>query len=534
MSEKKRIAQLNALHEKNYRKHGLSMNLTVSLTAGITIVLLVLTMVLFPDKTQTFFNDMLSIITNDFSNFFALIANMFIVALIAIAFSSAGKIRIGGKTARPEFSFGSWVSMLFAAGMGIGLVFWSMAEPMTHYLEGSPMYEGIGTIDSVISTTMFNWGIHAWAIYGVIAVSLAFYTYNMKLPLAPRSFFYPLLKDKIYGVFGDVIDGISIIVTLSGLSTSLGLGAKQINAGLSYIANIPFNPDIQIILIILITLIATYSVMSGLDKGVKILSNFNLRLAFVFMTIIFILGPTLLNVKTIFSSGFEYMLHLPAESIHLFTIDDTDWLAQWPIFYLAWWISFSPAVGIFIAKISRGRTIREMVFAILIVPTIITLLWIVIFGNYGIEILQQFPEQAQNLLQDPSTTFFVGLELLPYNSILKIILAILFVVLMIIFFVTSSDSGSLIVDSLASGGEVNSPKNQRIFWALAEGALAASILYIGGEDALNTLQTLVISTGLIFGVIIAIALILFVYYLVKHYIAGDANNDSDVEFDSHQ
>ncbi len=534
MSEKKRINQLKELHERNYRKHGLSMNLTVSLTAAITIFLLVMIMVLFPTSTQAFFNNLLITITSDFSNFFAFIVNLFVIALIILACSSAGKIRIGGKEAKPEFSFTSWTAMLFAAGMGIGLVFWSMAEPMTHYIEGSPMYQGSNYLDGVFSTTMFNWGVHAWAIYGVIAITLAFYTYNMKLPLAPRSFFYPLLKERIYGTFGDIIDGISIIVTLSGLSTSLGLGAKQINAGLSYVFNIPFSSDIQIILIILITLVATYSVMSGLDKGVKTLSNFNLRLAFLFVIIIFILGPTLLNVTSIFSTSFDYIIHLPAESLHLFTIKDQSWLAAWPIFFMAWWISFSPSVGIFIAKISRGRTIREMVFAILIVPTVITLLWIVVFGNFGIELLQQFPDKDNLLLEDPATTFFVGLGLLDYSNILKVILALLFILLMIIFFVTSSDSGSLIVDSLASGGEVNSPKNQRIFWALTEGALAASILYIGGENALNTLQTLVISTGLIFGVIILIALVLFFAYLIKHYLRGDANKNTDITFDKNQ
>ncbi len=534
MSEKKRIEHLKNLHERNYRKHGLSMNLAVSLTAGISIIILVLTMVLFPSITENFFSNMLSIITNDFRWFFALIVNIFVIALLIIAFSPLGKIKIGGNLSKPEFSFHSWVAMLFAAGMGIGLVFWSMAEPMTHYTAGTPMYQHADSINSVIATTMFNWGIHAWAIYGVIAITLAFYTYNMKLPLAPRSFFYPLLKDKIYGIFGDIIDGISIIVTLSGLATSLGLGAKQINAGLNYVFNIPFNSNVQIILIIIITLIATCSVMSGLDKGVKTLSNFNLRLAFVFMILIFILGPTLLNITTLITSSFTYLINLPVESIRLFTIDDIEWIAAWPIFYMAWWISFSPAVGIFIAKISRGRSIREMVFAILFVPTIITLLWIVIFGNYGISMLIQFPGQIDALMEDPATTFFVSLGLVDYAYILKLILALLFIVLMIIFFVTSSDSGSLIVDSLASGGEVNSPKNQRIFWALAEGAIAASILYIGGENALNTLQTLVISTGLIFGIIIIIALVLFIYYLIKHYIIGDANNKSDVEFDLNQ
>ncbi len=499
----------------NIRKHFNGVNKNTFIISAGFIGLIVFASFAFQAQMEVVSSSLLSYITTNYGNYFINLVNIFVVALIIIAFSKKGKIKLGGEDAKPEFKYGSWVAMLFAAGMGIGLVFWGVVEPMEHYLNSGHMYTNSGAVDSAIATSMFSWGIHAWAIYAVIAIILGYYSYNLGLPLAPRSFFYPLLKDRIYGFIGDMIDGLSIIVIVIGLATSLGLGAKQINAGLAYIFNLPFTAMMQVILIVGITTIAMFSVISGIGKGVKILSDINLRLAIVFMIVLFIMGPSLMILSHLITSTIDYFVYLPSESIKLLSAADTAWKASWPVFYMAWWISFAPSVGIFIAKISRGRSIRQIIFTVLIMPTIITILWIDVFGGIGISTLVNNLGEASNLIADPSTTFFQCLDLALSSSVIKYLFALVYITLMIIFFVTSADSGAIIVDNIAKQNDRETTKTVKIMWTFAPALIAVAMMFVGGENALDSLQSLVISTGFVFGMVILIALVLYVYNFLR-------------------
>lgn len=503
------------IEENNFQSKYFNINLNVTIISIIAMLIFIGSLILFPTYTLDTINKLYDVVINNFANVIIFMANIFVVLLVAIIFMPWSKKKIGGEDAQVEFSFKSWVAMLFAAGMGIGLVFWGLVEPVSHFLENNPMYATTNDVNQALATSYFNWGIHAWAIYGAVAIILAYYYHNLHLPLAPRSFFYPVLKDKIFTIYGDIIDAISILVTVFGLTTSLGLGVGQINGGLNYVFNLPYNHQIQVILIIVISLIATLSVVSGLDKGVKILSNINLRLAFVFMLFIFLLGPSMAILSHLFTSTADYFVRLVPQMAKLNLSSDMAWKELWPVFYIAWWISYSPSVGIFIAKISRGRTIREMIIAILLVPTVITIFWIAIFGGLGIETIFNHPEHAQDIISDPSLSFFKVLDLQTISLWMKKILSLIFIALMIIFFITSSDSGSIIIDSLASGGAKNTSKVQRILWAQLQAIIAALILMVGGVNALNTMQILVISSGLLFGVVIIMAIIIFIWSMRK-------------------
>ncbi len=503
------------IEENNFQSKYFNVNLHVTIISLIAMLIFIGSLIVYPTQTLDAINKLYDIVINNFANIIILMANVFVILLVVIVFLPWSKKKIGGEEAEVEFSFASWIAMLFAAGMGIGLVFWGLVEPVSHFLENNPMYATTNDVNQALATSYFNWGVHAWAIYGAVAIILAYYYHNLGLPLAPRSFFYPILKEKIFTIYGDVIDAISILVTVFGLTTSLGLGVGQINGGLNYVFNLPYNNQIQVVLIIVISFIATLSVVSGLDKGVKILSNINLRLACIFMLFIFLLGPTMAILTHLFTSTADYFGRLLPQMAKLNLSNDTAWKELWPVFYIAWWISYSPSVGIFIAKISRGRTIREMIIAILLVPTVITILWITIFGGLGIETIFNHPDHAQDIISDPSLSFFKVLDLQTIAEWLKKILSLIFIVLMVIFFITSSDSGSIIIDSLASGGAKNTSKVQRVLWAQLQAIIAALILMVGGVNALNTMQILVISSGMLFGIIIILAIIIFIWAMSK-------------------
>jgi choline/glycine/proline betaine transport protein len=452
--------------------------------------------------------EVLSWISNNFGWFFILGANVFIVAALAFAFSPLGSIRIGGNKALPEFTTLAWYAMLLSAGMGIGLMFWSVGEPMYHYMSPSPMFSGIegGTPEAAqaaMAVTFFHWGLHPWAIYAIVGLGLAFFAYNRGLPLTIRSIFYPLLGERIYGFWGNLIDILSVLATLMGLATSLGLGVSQVNAGLNYLFGLTISPNVQVLLIAGITGLATMSVVAGLDGGVKRLSELNMGLAGLFMLFLLIAGPTVYILSGFTQNLGFYIENLPEMSLWTETFRDTNWQGSWTVFYWAWWISWSPFVGMFIARVSKGRTVREFILGVMIIPTLLSFVWMSVFGGSALKLQSSGEADIYTAVsENVATAMFEMMKSFPLTSILSFV----GIILVTVFFVTSSDSGSLVVDHLTSGGKLDSPVPQRVFWAIMEGVVAAVLLLGGG---LETLQTAAITTGLPF----TLVLLLIVYAL---------------------
>jgi choline/glycine/proline betaine transport protein len=431
--------------------------------------------------------------------FFVLAVNIFVAVGLYMAFSRFGDIRLGGRDAKPEFSTFAWFAMLFSAGMGIGLLFFSVAEPIIHYT--NPPIEPANQAEAArnaMKYTLLHWGLHAWGIYALVGLALAFFTFNKKLPLTIRSVFFPLLGDRIYGRFGDIIDVVAVVATLFGLATSLGFGVQQISAGLHHLFNTPDTRWMQITLIVIITLAATISVVSGLNNGVRILSELNMRLGLIFLVALLILGPTIALLDGFIQNSGGYLQSFFEVGTWMETYTQTKWQNSWTIVYWAWWISWSPFVGIFIARVSKGRTIREFVLGVLLVPTLLTFLWFSVFGGSALFLeLNGIGNIADAVNENIATALFVLLEEFP----LAFITSIIGIVLVTSFFVTSSDSGSLVIDSITSGGQLDAPVGQRIFWALSEGAVAATLLIGGG---LGALRTAAITTGLPFTFVLLI------------------------------
>jgi choline/glycine/proline betaine transport protein len=492
--------------DRNLVGFGFDIHPHVTFTSTAILVVFILLTLMFHKEATEFFNSALAVITSSTGWFLILAANMFILAAIYFAFSKFGKIRIGGTDAKPEFSTMAWFAMLLSAGMGIGLMFWSVGEPMYHYLSPSPMFSGIkgGTpqaAQAAMGVTYFHWGLHPWAIYSIVGLGLAFFAYNRGLPLTVRSIFYPILGNRIYGFWGNIIDVLSVLATLVGLATSLGLGVQQINAGLNFLFGIEISTTVQVILIAVITAFATMSVVSGLDGGVKRLSEGNMALAGIFMLLMLILGPTVMILGGFTQNLGYYLTKLPQLSLWTETFQKTTWQGSWTVFYWAWWISWSPFVGMFIARISKGRTVKEFILSVMLIPTFLSFLWMSVFGGSALSIQASGVADIAGAVQaDVSTAMFVMLEQFPFTHVLSIIA----IILVTIFFITSSDSGSLVVDHLTSGGKLDSPIPQRVFWAVMEG-LVAAVLLIGG--GLKTLQTASVTTGLPFAVIL-----LFIIY----------------------
>ncbi len=513
------------LYQRNYTKHGFDLNPVVSITTGCIVILL--SIYAFISQQGLFnlrpakevFEEAKKFIITWGDWLFILSSNFFIILCIYLATSRLGKVRLGGVRAKPEFTNFSWYSMLISAGMGIGLMFWAVGEPLYHSQIIPPIYQHDNGDFTAMATTFFHWGLHPWAIYAVIALALAFFAYNKKLPLSLRSVFYPFLKEKVFGITGDIIDILAVLSCLFGLATSLGLGVQQINSGLSYLTPLPYNTYVQVLLIVIITAVATLSVVSGIDKGVKFLSKLNIKIAFIFMTAIFLLGPSFYIIRLFINSLGIYFNDFITSSF--FLEESNVWQGGWTIFYLAWWISWSPFVGMFIARISKGRTIREFVFAVLLIPSILSFVWLTIFGGTAIKVNEWSNGSLYGVVNDhlPIALFeMINLLNIPIiSSIIKTALFITGTVLVISFFVTSSDSGSLVVDNITSGGKLNSPVTQRVFWACMEGFIAAMLLLIGGKAALSALQAAVISTGLPFAIILTIMSILLLESLQHTY-----------------
>lgn len=425
--------------------------------------------------------------------------NIFLAFSLYFAFSKMGRIRLGGPNAKPDFSTFAWFAMLFSAGMGIGLLFFSVAEPIMHY-SNPPR----GATDPVVAAqdamkfTFLHYGLHAWAIYAIVGMSLAFFTFNKKLPLTLRSVFYPLLGDRIHGTLGNIIDVVVVVATLFGLATSLGFGVQQVSAGLAHLFGTPDTITVQVLLIAGITGMATISVVLGLDKGVRVLSELNMRLGLVFLIAMLILGPTVFLLDSFMQNTGAYMQELISLGAWTETYAQTNWQNDWSAFYWAWWISWSPFVGMFIARVSKGRTVREFFLGVLLVPSLLTFLWMSVFGGSALYLeLNGVGNISEAVNDNIATALFVLLEEYP----LGFITSIAGILLVTSFFVTSSDSGSLVIDSITSGGKLDAPVGQRIFWALSEGAVAATLLLGGG---LKALQTAAISTGLPFTLLLLI------------------------------
>jgi choline/glycine/proline betaine transport protein len=479
---------------------------TVFFPAAGIIIGFVILVVIFVDQFASAFASAQEFINTTLGWFYILAVTLFLVFVIFLALSPYGRIRLGPDDSRPDYSFIGWIAMMFSAGMGIGLLFFSVAEPISHLAIDVPPATSAdpgtqGAAREAMNVTFFHWGLHAWAIYIIVGLALCYFAYRKGLPLTVRSAFYPILGDRIRGPIGDAIDTLAIVGTLFGVATSLGLGVVQINAGLSYTVDVEPSRLIQLFLIVVITAVATISVVLGLDRGIKRLSEANLLISGVLLGFILIVGPTVFILRAFVESTGYYLQNIVQTSMRTDMFTDPAWQGDWTLFYWGWWISWSPFVGMFIARISRGRTVREFIAGVLLVPTIITFVVLTVFGQTALH-MELFGNGGIVEATDESLDFalFAMLEELP----LALITSIVAMIAIAGFFVTSSDSGSMVDDIHASGGNLNPTWQTRVFWALAEGTVAAVLLMAGGETGVEAFQ----QASIITGVPIAILLLL--------------------------
>ena len=483
-----------------------SIQPTVFFTSAITILAFVLFGSFFDDMTARIFDRIQTGISHYLGWFYVLGVSLMVGFVVWLFFSPYGHIRFGGDEAKPEFSYFAWFTMLFSAGMGIGLVFWSIGEPMYHYL--SPPAGTGQTPEAMLDAmrlTFFHWGFHPWAIYIVFGGAIAYFHFRYNLPLAPRTLLYPLIGERFRGGYGHAVDILCVVGTLFGVATSLGLGARQINAGIGTYTDLPQTTPVQILIIISITAVATISVVTGIKRGIRLLSQINILLAVFMVLFLFVAGPTLFQLKLFVNALGTYLQKLVITSFWMDMRTEGNWQTSWTIFYWGWWMSWAPFVGIFIARISKGRTVREFVLNVFLVPSLVTFVWLTVFGGTALHIeLGETGSISSVVKADVSLALYEVLGRLPLSS-LTIALGTL---LVIVFFITSSDSGSLVIDMITAGGHPTPATTQRVFWALTEGAVACVLLYIGG---LKALQTASITSGLP----IAVLLLVGCYGLVK-------------------
>ena len=520
------------IDENRFRKlFGLEIYLTpVFVLSSLAIVLFIAITLIFKDNLtitlesgaeKTVFEIARVWLTTNLDWFFMITANLVFIFCIYVAVSPFGKIRLGGKDSEPEYSKLTWLAMLFAAGIGIGLLFFGVSEPITYFQGGSYGPLGVETgydtelvytsentpdigdpvvqraASLSIATTVFHWGLQGWAIYGVVGLALAFFAYNRGYPLLIRSAFYPIFGDRVWGWTGHIIDTLAIFAGIFGLATSLGLGVEQVSTGLNHIFNIPDSEVTMILLIVMITSIALISVLTGINVGIKRLSQFNIILAFILLLTIFVLGPTRYIFQSMFTGLGTYIKEIVPLS-NWVGREDSSFFHDWTTFYWAWWIAWAPFIGTFIARISKGRTVREFVIFVLLLPTLLCLIW---FGAFGGTAIHQFivdgytgvTEQVESYKYE--IALFKMLEGLPLSTLISCVAMLL----TIIFFVTSSDSGSLIIDIIAAGGKVDAPVPQRVFWCTVEGLVAIALLLGGG---LKALQAASLATGFPFAIVL--------------------------------
>lgn len=494
--------------QDNIEIFGLDIHNPVFFVSGGIIVLFVFIAAIFQGPVTEFLGWLRPAVTDSFDWFLVIAGNVFVLFCIVLIFTPFGSIRLGGKDATPDFFYTGWFAMLFAAGMGIGLMFYGVSEPVSHFTSSfaadagtpdswAPLGGAPGDADAArrlaMAATIYHWGLHPWAMYAVVGLGLAFFAYNRGLPLTVRSVFHPLLGERVWGWPGHVIDVLAVFATLFGLATSLGIGAGQANAGLNHLFGMPITDTSKVLLIIGITGIALFSVVAGLDAGVKRLSEINMALAALLLLFVILVGPTFAIVTGFFDYLTAYLVNLPALSNPVGRTDQ-HFFDGWTAFYWAWWISWSPFVGMFIARVSRGRTVREFLVCVLLIPSAVCVLWMTAFGTAA---LNQVIEQGSSAVADAALELqlFVMLEGLPLSAITSF----LGIVLVVVFFVTSSDSGSLVIDTITAGGKVDAPVPQRVFWAIFEGLVAIVLLLAGG---LAALQAAALTTGIPFALVL--------------------------------
>ena len=474
--------------------------------SATVIIAFVLWGSLAPDGAMEVLGSVREWITETLGWFFIAAVATFLVFLFFLILGKYANVRLGPDDSRPDYSYLTWFAMLFSAGMGIGLVFWGVAEPIFHFID-APRTEGgseAAALDAM-TLTFHHWGLGAWSVYAVLGLSLAYFGYRHNLPMTIRSALYPLIGNKIHGWQGNLVDVLAIFGTMFGIATSLGLGVSQINAGLNSAFDVPIGTGVQVALIAIITLAATISVVSGLDKGIRRLSELNITLAGLLLLFVAVAGPTMLLLGAYVENIGNYIFNFVDLMFWSgsYSAEEAGWLSAWTIFYWAWWISWAPFVGSFIARISRGRTIREFILGVLLVPSLVSFLWFTVMGNSGILFQSDGSADIYGAMEDAgfdeSLAMFAMLDALPFSLLTTVVT--IFVIT--VFFVTSSDSGSFVIDMIASGGSLNPPVGLRIFWALSEGAVAAVLLVAGG---LGALQAGAIATGLPFTVVLLIVM----------------------------
>lgn len=488
------------------KKRRIAVNPPVFYTSAVLIVAFALLGSVFPARTARLFAAVQAFIVADFGWFYIAAVAGFLAFAIFMMFSRHGDVRLGPDGSEPEYSYTSWFAMLFSAGMGIGLLFFGVAEPVQHYA-APPVGPGrnIDAAREAMVLTFFHWGLHAWAIYAVVGLALAYFAFRRGLPLTIRAALYPLIGERIHGVAGHVVDIFAVLGTVFGVATSLGFGVLQINAGATYLFGWPANSVVQVSLIAGITAMATLSAGLGLDRGIKRLSELNIALATVLMVFVLVAGSTIFLLQAFVQNVGAYLGAVVSRTFRMYAYEPNPWLADWTLFYWAWWIAWSPFVGMFIARISRGRTIREFIGGVLLVPVLFTFLWMTVFGNTAIQMdLDGVAAIADTVANNLPVALFETLRQLPWSAIS----AGLATLLVMTFFVTSADSGALVIDLITSGGASDAPAWQRVFWAVCCGTVAAVLLLAGGLEAL---QTAAIASALPF----AVVLILVCYGLLR-------------------
>ncbi|MGV3002278.1 BCCT family transporter [Vibrio sp.] len=492
--------------QDNVVRWGMDIHNTVFIVSvSLSILFIVTLLALSPADAKAAIDSVKGAVLSNFDFLFVWGANFLLLFAVVLTFSPLGKIRLGGDDAKPDYSTTSWISMLFAAGMGIGLIFWGVAEPTAFFTDwfGTPLNAEAYTVagrEVALGATVFHWGFHAWAIYGMAALCLAYFFYNKGLPLSMRSVFYPILGEKVWGKTGDVIDILTVLVTLFGLATSLGLGGSQAASGISYVFGFDNSILLQLLVILLIMGLAILSVLRGMDGGVKMLSNLNMIIAFVFLGFI-----TLLNFTTVLDSLTTAIVGYVKNIIPLSQVsgrEDTIWLHGWTVFYWAWWVAYAPFFGMFVARISKGRTVREFLTCVLLIPTLVTTAWMSVFGGVAIE---QVIDKVGQLgvdqgITDVSLSLFYMIDAYPMGEILSLIA----IALIIVFFVTTLDSGSIVIDSMTAGGKLDVPMKQKVVWALISGAIAMVMLWVGGTQSVQALQSITIIAALPFTFILVL------------------------------
>lgn len=481
---------------------------------GIVVAMVVFT-VLNVDFANEVYGTIKDWITTTLSWYYISVVSIALFFVIWLMFSKHGDIRLGDDDEKPEFSTFSWFCMLFSAGLGLGLLYWSVAEPLYH-IQGNPFIEvaGIepmtpGAAQVALRITLFHWGVHGWAVYVIVGLSLAYYAYRKKLPLAMRSGLYPILGNKIYGPYGHAVDLLAVFGTVFGLATSLGLGATAVNAGFQKLFGIDLSITNQLVLIAVISVVGTLSAVSGVGRGVRILSELNIWLTVLLLGVFLLVGPTAFLLGLYVTSIGDYLWNVVPMGLWTDVDPERDWQSWWTIFYWGWWVAWCPFVGIFIARVSRGRTIREFAIGVLLVPSIVTFFCFTVFGGTALH-MELFGQGGlvEAVNEDYSLGLFETLSQLNVYSFLLWPLMALTTFLLISWFVTSSDSGTLVITTMLSMGDPHPPQRFRIVWGLGEGLVAAVLLLAGGLQALQ-------SASIAAGVPLSAILLLMMFGLVK-------------------